>query len=233
MVKKIKIYKDFQINNTHKGSIILIGNFDGLHAGHQKLFNEANVFKKKFNINLGVITFEPIPKMFFNSKIKNYRISNFHQKKSYFEKFNVDFLINKKFNKKFFKITCDEFVKKILYKKINAKYIFVSNNFRFGYKRQGGIKLLKDYEARFNYKVINPKPLVKKNKVISSSLIRKLLQTGDLNAAKKILTRNWSIEGVVEKGRMMGKKIGFPTCNIDIINYIIPRLGVYAVKVKF
>ena len=71
MVKKIKIYKDFQINNIHKGSIILIGNFDGLHAGHQKLFNEANIFKKKFNINLGVITFEPIPKMFFNSKIKN------------------------------------------------------------------------------------------------------------------------------------------------------------------
>ena len=232
MVKKIKIYKNFQINNIHKGSIILIGNFDGLPSGHQKLFNEAKIFKKKFNINLGVITFDPIPKMFFNRKIKNYRISNFYQKKSYFEKFNVDFLINKKFNKKFSRITCDEFIKKILYKKINAKYIFVSNNFRFGYKRLGDIKLLKKYESLFKYKVINPKPLVKNNKIISSTLIRKLIQTGNLSAAKKILTRNWSLEGIVEKGRMMGKKIGFPTCNINIKNYIMPKLGVYAVKAK-
>ena len=131
MVKKIKIYKNFKINNIHKGSIILIGNFDGLHSGHQKLFNEAKIFKKKFNLNLGVITFDPIPIMFFNSKIKNYRISNFQQKISYFEKFSVDFLINKNFNEKFSKITCDEFIKKILYKKINAKYIFVSNNFNW------------------------------------------------------------------------------------------------------
>tara|TARA_B100001029_G_scaffold164261_1_gene154972 strand:- start:175 stop:915 length:741 start_codon:yes stop_codon:yes gene_type:complete len=170
--------------------------------------------------------------MFFNKKIKNYRISNFYQKKSYFEKFNVDFLINKKFNKKFSKITCDEFIKKILHKKINAKYIFVSNNFRFGYKRQGDIKLLKKYESLFKYKVINPKPLVKKNKIISSTLIRKLIQIGDLSNANKILTRNWSLEGIVQKGRMMGKKIGFPTCNINIKNYILPKLGVYAVKVK-
>ena len=232
MVKKIRIYKNFKINIKDKNSIILIGNFDGLHTGHQKLFKEAQKYKKKFKLRVGVLTFDPIPKMFFNKKIKNYRISNFYQKKSYFEKFNVDFLINKKFNKKFSKITCDEFIKKILHKKINAKYIFVSNNFRFGYKRQGDIKLLKKYESLFKYKVINPKPLVKKNKIISSTLIRKLIQIGDLSNANKILTRNWSLEGIVQKGRMMGKKIGFPTCNINIKNYILPKLGVYAVKVK-
>jgi len=232
MVKKIKIYNNFKINNNHKRSIILIGNFDGLHSGHQKLFNEAKIFKKKFNLKLGVITFDPIPKMFFNNKIKNYRISNFQQKVSYFEKYSVDFLINKNFNKQFSKITYDKFIKKIIYKKISAKYIFVSNNFRFGYKRKGDVKLLQNYENRYNYKVINPKPLKKKNKIISSTLVRKLLQKGELKIANKILQRNWSIEGIVEKGRMMGKKIGFPTCNIDIKNYIIAKLGVYAVKVK-
>ena len=232
MVKKIKIYKNFKINNDHKGSIILIGNFDGLHSGHQKLFNEAKVYKKKFNLKLGVITFDPIPKMFFNNKIKNYRISSFHQKVNYFEKFSVDFLINKNFNKEFSKITYDEFIIKILYKKINAKYIFVSSNFRFGYKRKGNVELLEKYQNICNYEVINPKPLTKKNKIISSTLIRKLLQKGDLNIANNILKRNWSIEGIVEKGRMMGKKIGFPTCNIDIKNYIIAKLGVYAVKVQ-
>ena len=232
MVKKIKIYKNFKININDKNSIILIGNFDGLHSGHQKLFQQAKKFKKKLNLKLGVITFDPIPKMFFNKKIKNYRISNFDQKIKYFEKFGVDFLINKNFNKRFSKITSRKFIENILYKKLNVKYIFVSNNFRFGYKREGDVKLLKNYQSKYKFKLINPKPLTKKNKIISSTLIRQLLQKGHLNVANKILKRNWSIEGIVEKGRMMGKKIGFPTCNININNYIISKLGVYAVKVK-
>ena len=232
MVKKIKIYKNFNINSSHKNSIILIGNFDGLHAGHQKLFSQAQKFKKKLNLKLGVVTFDPIPKMFFNKKITNYRISNFNQKIDYFRKFGVDFLINKNFNKKFSKMIYQKFIENILYKKLSAKYIFVSNNFKFGYKRKGNVDVLKNFQLKYNYKLINPKPLTKKNKIISSTLIRKLLQNGDLNTANKILKKNWSIEGIVEKGRMMGKKIGFPTCNIDIKNYIIAKPGVYAVKVK-
>jgi len=232
MVKKIKVYKNFKINNSYKNSIILIGNFDGLHSGHQKLFKQAEKFKKKLNLKLGVITFDPIPKMFFDKKIKNYRLSNFDQKVSYFEKFNVDFLINKNFNKTFSKITYKKFIENILYKSLKIKYIFVSNNFRFGYKREGNVKLLKKFQKKYQYKLINPKPLIIKNKVISSTLIRKLLQNGELSSANKILKRNWSIEGTVEKGRMMGKKIGFPTCNIDIKNYILAKTGVYAVKVN-
>jgi len=232
MVKKIKIYNNFKINMNHKSSVILIGNFDGLHSGHQKLFKQAKKFKKKLNLKLGVITFDPIPKMFFDKKIKNYRISNFDQKVSYFEKFGVDFLINKNFNKRFSKITYNKFIENILYKRLKAKYIFVSNNFRFGYKREGNVKLLKSYERKCKFKLINPKPLKIKKKIISSTLIRKLIQKGDLSIANQILKRKWSIEGIVEKGRMMGKKIGFPTCNIDIENYIIAKLGVYAVKVK-
>ncbi len=232
MVKKIKIYKNFEINKKDKKSIILIGNFDGLHSGHQKLFKQAKKLKNKLNLKLGVITFDPIPKMFFNNKIKNYRISNLNQKINYFRKFRVDFIINKNFNKKFSKITYKKFIKNILYKKLNAKYIFVSNNFRFGYKREGNVNLLRKYQIEYNYKLINPKPLKNKNKIISSTFIRKLLQNGSLNSANRILKRNWSIEGIVDKGRMMGKKIGFPTCNIDIKNYIVAKPGVYAVKVK-
>ena len=104
MVKKIKIYNNFNINLKDKNSIILIGNFDGLHAGHQKLFKQAKKVKKKLNLKLGVITFDPIPKMFFDKKIKNYRISNFDQKVFNLKKFGVDFIINKNFNKQFSKI---------------------------------------------------------------------------------------------------------------------------------
>jgi len=232
MVKKIKIYKNFKINKIHKNSVILIGNFDGLHSGHQKLFYQAQKYKKKFKLKIGVITFDPIPRMFFNKNIKNYRISNFMQKINYFKKFGVDFLVNKNFNKQFSKTTCHEFVEKILLKKLKAKYIFVSNNFRFGYKREGDVKLLKYYQSIYNYKLINPKPLKKNKQIISSTLIRKLLENGNLYKANKFLTREWTIEGKVKKGRMMGKKIGFPTCNLNIGNYVIAKPGVYAVRVK-
>tara|TARA_B100000131_G_scaffold120902_1_gene117912 strand:+ start:291 stop:1226 length:936 start_codon:yes stop_codon:yes gene_type:complete len=232
MVKELKFYTNFKINKIHKKSILLIGNFDGLHLGHQKLFNLAQKFKKKFKLNIGVITFEPMPKMYFNKNLKNFRISNSLQKIKILKKLGIDFLIIKKFNKKFSKIKYQDFIKKILYKKLNAKYIFVSNNFKFGNKREGDVSKLIKYEKKYNYKIIKPKPFKKKNKIISSSLIRKLLVNGKVWTANKLLKRNWSIEGVVEKGRQMGKTIGFPTCNIDIKNYVLAKPGVYAVKIN-
>ncbi len=232
MVNKIEIFNSFKVDYKFKGSIILIGNFDGLHLGHQKLFNQAKKYKNKYKTKIGVITFDPIPKMFFNTDLKNYRISNLNQKIKFLKKFNVDFIINKRFDRKFSKIKSYQFIKKILSQKLQAKYIFVSNNFRFGNKREGNVKLLKNMSSKYNYKIINPTPLKSKKKVISSTLIRKLLQDGKIKEANKHLNRPWSIEGKVQKGRMMGKKIGFPTCNIDISNYVIAKPGVYAVRVN-
>ena len=232
MVKQITNYKNFNIKKIHRRSILLIGNFDGMHLGHQKLFKRAQVYKNRFKLKIGVITFDPIPKMFFNKKIRNYRISNLNQKINFFKNFKVDFVINKSFDKKFSKIDCNNFIDKIIYKKLNAKFIFVSNNFRFGYKREGSVKLLKNLEKKYDYKIINPSPLKKNKKVISSSLIRKLLEDGKLDLANKFLNRKWSIEGIVERGRMLGKKIGYPTCNIDIGNYVIAKPGVYAVNLN-
>ena len=231
MVKKIINYKNFNILSKHRKSIILIGNFDGVHFGHQKLFKLARRYKKKLRSKIGVITFEPMPKMFFNQNIKNFRISSLKQKEILLMKQGVDFIITKKFDKKFSKIKYLSFIKNILYTKINAKYIFVSNNFRFGNKREGNVKKLIQNEKNFNYKIIKPKPIISKHKIVSSTHIRKLLSKGKLNYANKLLGRNWSIEGLVQKGRQMGKKIGFPTCNLDIKNYVIPKLGVYAVKI--
>ncbi len=232
MVKKIKIYKSFNISSSDQNAIILIGNFDGLHLGHQKLFKQAQKYKKIKGVKLGVVTFDPIPKMFFNKKLKNYRISNFSQKTNYLKKFKVDFIINKKFDKKFSKIKSYSFIKSILLKKLKAKYIFVSNNFRFGNKREGDVNLLKNLSNKYKYKIINPTPLKKKKKTVSSTLIRNLLKSGKLDLVNKYLNRFWSVEGVVQKGRQMGKKIGFPTCNIDLSDYIIAKLGVYAVTVN-
>ena len=232
MVKKIKLYDNFNIRTQHKSSIILSGNFDGLHLGHQKLFLQANKFKKKYSLKVGVLTFEPMPKMYFDKNIKNFRISNQKQKIDLLDKMNVDFVITKKFDKNFSKITSMGFIENILKKKLNAKFIFVSNNFRFGNKREGDVKQLIKYEKKYNYKIIKPNPLLIKRKIISSTLIRNYLQIGKLKEVNKLLNRNWSIEGKVQKGKQLGKKIGFPTANIDIKNYVLACPGVYAVKAK-
>ena len=94
MVKSIKLYNNFNIKDAHKSSILLIGNFDGLHVGHQKLFRLAKKYKKKYLSKVGVLTFEPMPKMYFNSNLKNFRLSNLNQKIEYLRKLNVDFIIN-------------------------------------------------------------------------------------------------------------------------------------------
>ena len=228
----VKLYKNFNIKNNHKNSLILIGNFDGVHLGHQKLFKLAKLYKKKYNLKIGVINFDPMPKMFFNKLLKNFRLSSVNQKIELLSKLKVDFIITKKFDKKFSKIKSFNFIKEILNKKLKSKFIFVSNNFRFGNKREGDVYQLIKYENKFHYKIVNPKPLLIKKKVISSSLIRNYLQKGKLDKANKLLNRKWSIEGKVQKGRQLGKKIGFPTANIDIKDYILACPGVYAVKAK-
>ena len=228
----LKIYKNFNLSKIHKKSILLIGNFDGLHLGHQKLFKLAEKYSKKHKVKFGVLTFDPLPAMFFNKKLTNYRITSNLQKNLLFEKSGVDFVIMSRFNKSFSKISADNFIKKIIVKKINPNFIFVSNNFKYGFRREGNVAKLISKENIYNYKIIKPSPLKKGKKIISSTLIRKLLQRGELKNANKLLGRNWSIIGVVQKGRRIGKKLGVPTCNIDIKNYVIAKPGVYSVRVK-
>ena len=228
----LKIYKNFNLSKIHKKSILLIGNFDGLHLGHQKLFKLAEKYSKKHKVKFGVLTFDPLPVMFFNKKLTNYRITSNLQKNLLFEKAGVDFIIVSRFNKSFSKISADNFIKKIIVKKINHNFIFVSNNFKYGFRRSGNVAKLISKENIYNYKIIKPSPLKKRKKIISSTLIRKLLQRGELKNANKLLGRNWSIIGVVQKGRRIGKKLGVPTCNIDIKNYVIAKPGVYSVRVK-
>ena len=227
----VKLYKNFNISKNHKGSIILIGNFDGVHLGHQKLFKLAKSYKKKYNLKIGVINFDPMPKMFFNKSLKNFRLSSIDQKVNLINNLEVDFIVTKKFDKTFSKTKSINFIKNILANRLKAKFIFVSNNFRFGNKREGDVKFLIQNEKKYNYQVIKPKPLLINKKIVSSSLIRNYLENGYLERANKLLDRKWSIEGMVQKGRQVGKKIGFPTCNIDIKDYVLAKPGVYAVRV--
>ena len=206
---KTKIYKNFNIKNCHKNSIILIGNFDGVHLGHQKLFSLAKKYKKEYSLKVGVLTFEPMPKMFFNKELKNFRISSFDQKIELLKKLKVDFVITKKFDKNFSKTKSTVFIEKIIGKRLKPRFIFVSNNFKFGNKREGNVNQLKKFEPLCGYKVIKPIPLTINKKIVSSTLIRNYLRKGNLDKVNKLLNREWSIRGKVQRGRQLGKKLDF------------------------
>jgi riboflavin kinase/FMN adenylyltransferase len=226
------IYKNLDIKKNHKNSVVAIGNFDGLHVGHKKVLQEAKQEAKKNNLKFGLITFEPAPTMFFNKTIKNHRINSLNQKIYFLKQINLDFLIIIKFNKIFSNLSAEGFIKNILFKKLKSKYIFVSKNFKFGKKRFGNVITLKNFEKKYFYKTVITSPHRKKKQIVSSSLIRKIIYQGRVKEAKKLLGRTWSIEGVVIKGAQRGRKIGFPTCNIKLNSYTIPKLGVYSVWVQ-
>jgi len=225
------IYKNLNIRKIHKNSVIAIGNFDGLHLGHQKVLKEARQKAKNEKSKFGLITFEPVPTMFFNKIIKNHRINSLKQKIHFLKKNKLDFLIIINFNKSFSNLSAENFITNILFKKLKSKYIFVSKNFKFGKKRFGNINTLKDFENKFFYKTIITNPYKKKNKIISSSLIRKIINKGHVNEAKKLLGRPWCVEGEVIRGDQRGRKIGFPTCNIKLNSYTLPKIGVYSIQV--
>ena len=228
----MKTYSNANLIRKHQKGVLAIGNFDGIHLGHQKVIQDAKKKAIKNKLPFGVMTFEPVPVMFFNKRIKSHRINSLHQKINQFKEFKLDFLIIIKFNKKFSKLSAEQFIEKIIFKKTKCKYLYVSKNFRFGFKRKGSTKTLKKFENKFNYKNLITKPFKMNKKVISSTLIRKKIREGKIKEVNKLLNRNWVVDGKVIKGNKRGRKIGFPTCNLKMGNYIIPRLGVYAVKVK-
>ncbi len=228
----MKIYKNFIIKKQHQNSVVAIGNFDGIHLGHQRVINQARQKAKKSKLPFGIITFEPMPAMFFNKKIKNHRINSLSQKMNQLKNLKLDFLMVVNFNKNFSKFLAEEFIEKIIFKKTKCKFLYVSNNFKFGFRRQGNIKTLKKYSKIFNYKTIITSPLKSTSKVISSTIIRKKISQGKISEVNRLLDRKWCINGKVIKGQRRGRKIGFPTCNINILDYVIPKLGVYAVTVK-
>ena len=226
----MKIYNN--INSVDKkffNSFLAIGNFDGVHLGHQALLIKVYKYSKKFKKRFGIFTFDPLPKDFFSNS--DNRILNTNDKIDFIKKFRTDFIIKQNFNYNFSKISHVDFVKNILFKKLKVSNIFIGEDFKFGFQRKGNISFLKQVSKKYNFKifVINFRKF--KNQKISSSKIRDLIQSGEISLVNKMLGRPWLVSGIVIKGKKIGRKIGFPTANIKIFNQIKPLFGVYAVKI--
>ena len=229
----MEIFNNFAISKKYKKSSLAVGNFDGVHKGHQKVFLKTRKYARRNNIKFGVLTFTPLPVMFFNRKIKNFRLASENQKVDLLKKNKVDFVINIKFNKKFSSISAENFIKIVLCKGLSVQHIVIGDDFRFGHNREGDINYLKSQENKNNFKVHIINEISGENVRYSSSIVRDMILKGKMLDTNKVLGYFYEIEGRVVKGEKLGRELGFPTANVHYLNTIIPHDGVYAGWVQF
>ena len=226
------IYGIGQIKKPLNSSVMAIGVFDGVHKGHQALIKKAVSKAKRLGTKSVVMTFSPHPVSVLHPKFELSLITSLDHKIKLIEALDVDILIVIKFTKLFAVQSPDTFIKKYIANKLNSKEVYVGDDFRFGSGRTGEIDSFKALARSYGFNVNVIKLIKNDNEKVSSSVIRNLIKSGDLNKAKRLLGRYVAIEGKVVKGDARGRKLGFPTANIIPDKEIIPPLGVYAAIVS-
>ena len=230
----MRVFRTTKIPQEYMNSTIAIGNFDGVHQGHQAVINTAKKNSKTKNTKFGVLTFEPHPKCYFNKQYDYFRLTPFREKFEIFKLAKIDFLINIKFDHTFLNKTAISFIEIDLIKNLRVNTVVTGFDFVFGNKKMGNVKYINDYVNKtkaFNFIVV-PEVRNSDNVEISSSNIRALLKKGDLDQANDLLTRKWSITGNIQKGEKKARQIGFRTANIKTNKFCQIRRGVYSVILK-
>ena len=221
------------------GCVLSIGNFDGVHLGHQQIL--ARLINKSIELGLPsvVMLFEPQPREFFAKKVDDLtaynvpaRLMRLRDKLKYLEKSGIDFVLCVRFSERFAKLTAEEFIQDLLVKRLKVRYLSVGDDFRFGAKRAGDYHTLQEAGKTFDFTVEESHTHSFEQDRISSSLIRELLQKDKLALVEKLLGKPYSIAGRVAHGNKLGRTIGFPTANIMLNRLVVPIHGVYAVQVE-
>ena len=214
----------------HAGCVVTIGNFDGVHVGHEKIISRLVEKSKELGLPSVLISFMPTPQCFFGHEQAT--LSNFKEKHHLLTCLGLDEHLLIHFNQTFSELEARDFVEQVLLGKLNMKHCLVGDDFRFGKDRQGDFSLLKNLSRINDFSVENTQSVLCNNCRASSSEVRTFLSTGDLNAAAQMLGREFSISGKIIHGQKKGRSIGFPTINIPIKRKISPVLGVFATNVE-
>jgi len=212
-----------------QNNVLAIGNFDGIHLGHQKILKFLVKESKNLGLSSLVMTFSPHPEKILG-KGQICMIQTLIQRLEYIDKFNVHTVVVIPFGKGFANLTSQEFIQKIVLNKLKAQEVIVGENFRFGKNREGSLSSLHRSAAKLNFEVKSISSLSKDGITVSSSHIRNLLKNGEIEKAGSLLGRPYEIKGEVIKGKSRGKQLGFPTANVQTDNEIIPQ-GVFITTV--
>lgn len=229
---RLRLYRSLQnFFQNLSPSVITLGNFDGIHRGHQWLISQTVNYAKTHLLQSILLTFDPMPAEFFSPTRCPARLMNFIEKWQCLKDFGLDELFMLRFNAAIAQLSAHDFIEKILIEKLQAKQIFVGDDFRFGYQRQGDVALLRQQSKKFGFKVTTHTEF-SHSSPISSTRIRELLKAGDFSLAEQWLGRPYKNIGRVVHGLQLGRKLGCPTANIPMRRQVSPVHGVYVVKIS-
>lgn len=230
----MKIYRDLTSFKAHS-PVLTIGTFDGVHLGHRKIIDELCKRAKTLNGESVIFTFDPHPRKIVAPGENSLRLlTTLEEKIALLEQSGIDHLIIYPFTKEFSQLTYEEFVERVLVNQIHVKFLVVGYDHKFGKDRKGDFEFLKNCATRFGFQMEKMDVLLMNQAHISSTRIREAIQRGDFDMANAFLGYSFSLHGTVVEGQKLGRKIQFPTANIEASDpdKIIPGYGVYAVKVK-
>ena len=224
----------FEDLNIQEELFLTIGNFDGIHRGHQQILNNLTTDSKISKTKSAILSFNPHPKIFFNNE-KNFLINSKEKKISILKNLNIDYLIDLKFDNELTQLSFSEFEQNILLNKLAIKRLYLGKDFRYGNQRKGNLETLRSLCNAYNIK-LEELELLNDNssdEKISSSKVRQFLKNGEIEKANECLIEKFSITGKVILGDQRGRTIGIPTANLEFpINIIKIPYGVYAVQIK-
>jgi riboflavin kinase/FMN adenylyltransferase len=214
-----------------RGGVIALGNFDGLHLGHQAVIARALKVARDAGLPAGVMTFEPHPRQFFNPDLPPFRLSPFRIKARLIEAMGVDYLYAQTFDREFSQRSAETFITETLVNGLKVSHVVVGADYVFGHQRKGSVALLQAMAPKLGFQVTAlPVMTADSGPRYSSSNIRTALLEGRPHDAAKLLGRYWELEGRVEHGDQRGRQLGFPTANLPHRDYLHPAKGVYAVR---
>ncbi len=226
----MKTFRDIEKLPQIKGSVVTIGNFDGIHLGHQKIIAQLKEHAEKLKVPSVVISFNPTPQNFFGAD--HAVLSSYEEKDFFLSSLGINYHLVINFNKEFSNINAQTFIEEFLLRKLNIKLCLVGDDFRFGKNRVGDFSLLQENGVKHGFAVEETATIEHNQIRISSTRIRECLQQDNLEETKKLLGRSYSISGKIVRGQQRGRTINFPTINILPNRSKSPVSGVFAVKVK-
>ena len=217
------------VPDSLQGAIIALGNFDGFHKGHLAVAGEAIKWAREEGRPAIVATFDPHPVQFFKPDVAPFRLTTLEQRQELYIAAGATAMLVLHFDKELASTSAEDFIGELLAERLGAAGVVTGEDFTFGKARGGNADVLRDVGAAHNIRSRTVGPVGDTDEVISSSRIRNALRDGDPQEAARLLTRPFSIRGIVQHGDKRGREIGYPTANLPVEDYLRPKFGVYAV----
>jgi riboflavin kinase/FMN adenylyltransferase len=222
----------YNLTRPLAASAVTIGNFDGVHCGHQQVISQLRRVAKVASLPTVVIIFEPQPIEYFAPDKAPKRLARFREKIAYLKAQQIDYLLCLRFNQELASQSAEDFVQRILVDGLNTKHLVIGDDFHFGKNRQGNFQFLQQHSERFGFIVDETETLIIDDERVSSTRVRQCIQQDDFDKAAELLGRPYSLSGRIAHGKKLGRKLGYPTINIKMGDKTLIVKGIFAVIVK-